>query len=523
MSIRVHVMLTVLALGIGLVGCGGNGVVPGPGPDPEPTTVDLGAFEVAVASPATFQTASLNSPNGGLVGFTAMWGSRITRLRELGLSDIAFQSTRTTANDIYVMSSDGGNVRRLTNDGAADTQPAYSPDGSQICFTALRTANEEIFVMDADGSAETNLTNNAAADNEPDWSPKGTQVAFTSQRDGNREVYRMKPDGTSQIRVTNNAAIDFQADWSPNARQFAFSSDRGGDYEIYVMNIDGSNAAALTNDAANDFNPAWSPDGRKIAFNGQADGDNDIYVVNADGTYRQQLTFNSTDDREPSWSPDGRRIAFASNRDGQFQLYSMAVDGLDVRNLTGTGTTDQAPDWSPGAVTRRQLIGAPASDGGSDPPFGTPRPLAIVGMGRDGLVGAMTITADEAVWPTVNLQPMSDLGPQLAGARITAGAIGNVLEDRGRGLPPQEWTLSSQPAVGAVLVFFRADTGRIATLIAVSDQALSAPPQRDSGRIVLQGGFGPVLTADDGGARTVAPSASRVELDAQTGVVLSSR
>ena len=36
--------------------------------------------------------------------------------------------------------------------------------------------------MNADGSGQTRLTNNPAADGEPAWSPDGTKIAFTSDR-----------------------------------------------------------------------------------------------------------------------------------------------------------------------------------------------------------------------------------------------------------------------------------------------------------------------------------------------------
>ena len=68
---------------------------------------------------------------------------------------IAFLSERNFNSDIYVMNADGSGLTRLTNDPAFDTDPAWSPDGSQIAFHSLRDGNLEIYVMNADGSGVT--------------------------------------------------------------------------------------------------------------------------------------------------------------------------------------------------------------------------------------------------------------------------------------------------------------------------------------------------------------------------------
>ena len=63
--------------------------------------------------------------------------------------------------------------------------------------------------MNADGTGQTNLTNNGADDSTPAWSPDGTKIAFASNRDGNCEIYVMNADGTGQTNLTNNGAYDY--------------------------------------------------------------------------------------------------------------------------------------------------------------------------------------------------------------------------------------------------------------------------------------------------------------------------
>ena len=106
------------------------------------------------------------------------------------------------------MNADGTGQTRLTNNGAEDSAPAFSPDGSQIVYAPLSAGNREIYVMNADGSGQTNLSNNSAPEDVPAFSPDGWRIAFGSARDGNWEIHVMNSDGTGQTNLTNNAAYD---------------------------------------------------------------------------------------------------------------------------------------------------------------------------------------------------------------------------------------------------------------------------------------------------------------------------
>ena len=72
---------------------------------------------------------------------------------------------------------------------------ATSPLHAKIVFYSHRDGNWEIYTMNSDGSNQTRLTFNEAADSAPAWSPNGRQIAFDSNRDGNDEVYVMDADG----------------------------------------------------------------------------------------------------------------------------------------------------------------------------------------------------------------------------------------------------------------------------------------------------------------------------------------
>ena len=80
---------------------------------------------------------------------------------------IAFVSARDGNWEIYVMTAQGADVRRLTDGPAQDGYPSWSADGREIVFTSDRDSNMEVYVMAADGSGQRNLTHDDAWDFSP--------------------------------------------------------------------------------------------------------------------------------------------------------------------------------------------------------------------------------------------------------------------------------------------------------------------------------------------------------------------
>ena len=123
-------------------------------------------------------------------------------------SQIAFHR----GDGIYVMNADGSRVQELT-DGSRDQNPVWSPDGSSIAFSRSTDSGTQVFVMTSDGGDVRQLTFEGGA--APSWSPDGSTIAFVNNIEGSPDVYVMSTDGSSVTRITSPVADDNAPAWRP--------------------------------------------------------------------------------------------------------------------------------------------------------------------------------------------------------------------------------------------------------------------------------------------------------------------
>lgn len=256
---------------------------------------------------------------------------------------ITYQLQRGSTRSLYLMDVN----RRLSHELVRGSDPfpnyAWSPDGRQLAYVARVNGQADIFRLTVECpslftlcAAPTNLTDFREADTEPAWSPDGTAMVFVAERNGTPELYWMPADGGSALNLTNDSATDSFPLWSPDGRYIAFYSDRDGSMQVYVMDMiclaEVTTCHSATSLIGGGFNgyPTWSPDGKQLAY--FANGD--ILVVAVDcgkvgkgcDAEARNLTRSTSTDWFPVWSPDGKYLYFQSTRDQRPQIYSAKAD-----------------------------------------------------------------------------------------------------------------------------------------------------------------------------------------------------
>lgn len=151
--------------------------------------------------------------------------------------------------EIYVGNADGTGLKRLTNSGAIDVSPTFSPDGSKIAFVSDRHGSPQIFVMGAGGGGAKRVTYKGNYNQTPNWCTRGGSnlIAFTGRDSGTYDIFTVDAGGGAIRRLTQRQGRNMDPAFSPDCRQVAFHSSRGG---IFISNPEGLNQNKVVNGGA---------------------------------------------------------------------------------------------------------------------------------------------------------------------------------------------------------------------------------------------------------------------------------
>lgn len=268
---------------------------------------------------------------------------------EAGLFDtrIAFVKKTASAADLYTVSFDGSDLRRVTRYNSLTLSPRWSPDGGSLAFTSYKDGNPDVYLQDLATGRTQKILSYPGLNLPGSWSRDGGRLLVTLSRDGNQEIYDMNVGSKLLQRLTREFSIDVSPVRSPDEKRIAFVSNRSGSPQIYTMDADGSNVQRLTYEGNYNTSPAWSPKGKKIAYERNVGGTFQLFTIDEDGKNTQQLTFGAGDHESPTWSPDGRYLAYTVRGYGRNRVEIMNANGQNPRILHEGYEGCLSPSWSP--------------------------------------------------------------------------------------------------------------------------------------------------------------------------------
>ncbi len=203
------------------------------------------------------------------------------QIQDLALAPDGKKLAFVVHGEIFAASSkDGGDAARVTKTPAAESQPAWAPDGRRLVYVSDREGANHLFLYDFRSGSEVQLTRGPLDDALPVFSADGSTIAFER---GQREL-RVIDVASRQERVLAKGYLSDKLGgghpvaWSPDDKWVAYLAlGPKGFTNVFVAPASGgSAAAALPANApqqvsflANSFggSVSWSPDGTFLLFN----------------------------------------------------------------------------------------------------------------------------------------------------------------------------------------------------------------------------------------------------------------
>jgi Tol biopolymer transport system component len=249
---------------------------------------------------------------------------------------IFFTSFMTGSYDIYSVSPDGTDMRRLTFSSAHETNPAVSPDGKKVAYHVWTQGGRELWIMNADGSRpRLRLTQPDDALNvyPATWSPDGKTLTFSYQETGTLQ-FRIASIGVNSGAPVVHPIQGYQPTWSPDGNYLSYIALTPDGEQVVTSRPDGSDLVQRSSATGSCCGyPQFSPDGSRILYQEYLNGALHFRLAAVAANASTVPLAVAPDGSSAAWSADATKIAY-SGTDGALRV-TLVSGGANVAILEG--------------------------------------------------------------------------------------------------------------------------------------------------------------------------------------------
>jgi len=212
---------------------------------------------------------------------------------------------------LFVVPVEGGTPKDLTP-GPRDVPPfslggpddyAISPDGKEVCFVMkadeqpATSTNSALNAVEVEGGPVRKITINPAADNSPQYSPDGRYLAYRAQARPGYESDRWRltvlERATGKVTVLGEALDRWVSSfaWSPDSGTLFFTVEDRGRQAIHFVPVGGGATRVAVAGSSQLDDIQFTPDGKTMVYTQQSGSSPvEIYRASSSGGSEVPLT-----------------------------------------------------------------------------------------------------------------------------------------------------------------------------------------------------------------------------------------
>lgn len=262
--------------------------------------------------------------------------------------------TEKKYTNLWLASSDGGQIRQFTFGDHRDTSPRWSPDGEFIAFLSNRSDQDkpsQIYVISLSGGEARKISNVEGEIGCISWHPMGKKL-LCKIRKTDPEVLEREAD--EEKKKLGTVRRHYKRLYYKYDGEGYMPQER---WHIWTIDVDSGQASQLTDhEVFDEIDPAWSPDGNSIAFLSNHSDDPDLapdeidlFILPSSGGTPYKVGTPRGAKSLPVFSPDGKYIAYFGTEGHGFWyknqgLWIVPVDNADKAiNLTESQDVHVSP------------------------------------------------------------------------------------------------------------------------------------------------------------------------------------
>ena len=211
----------------------------------------------------------------------------VQEVQNVSISPTGARLLAEARGDIFTIPAEKGDTRNLTRTpGAAERDPAWSPDGKSIAYFSDASGEYQLYVRDQDGLQPPKVIDlgpGASFFYAPHWSPDSKRIAFT---DKHLRIWYVDVAGGKPVKIDTGLRGGFDAPielgWSPDSQWIAYSRDLESQmHAIFVYSLATHTSKQITDGMSNAAHPVFDRSGSTLYFtastnNGPSDAGIDL-------------------------------------------------------------------------------------------------------------------------------------------------------------------------------------------------------------------------------------------------------